>query len=543
MVSEKQKKINKAVADKARRDARTDETIEEDRVKHTAAQRLYRQSLKGTEAASKIRNENTVAHSSRVSNMDDVERKEFNIRHAQNKANSIVNETPEQRSQRMTNKNAARKRKVESSDSDSETETAVTRKRTSSIPSGTSPGTSEALLLSEDIEQPLRECRRIVVNNQKATISDIASEIDANIDRWRTYRCSICSVGQKSDKVPLDVPTYKCPKCQQVGSGNYFANDGNPGLMPEILRQNMLTFIEEQLIALVCVNQYVYVRGKGAVVTNGHCINFAQDISEIATILPRIGPEVPVVVIRKKGTKGVSQDLKVRRQVVTLWLNWLKTNSPIPGYRNLTISVERLNTLPESGPMEGLCVLETEEDIDMDTNLQVSEQNNEPEIGNDETVGGLVASFSSHSIQDNEEMDTGVGESSLNPEIETGVPLPNETVSNESDSIANALSRLMQQPLRYPTVATEPLSEYNTPYLASMAFPTLFPLALGDPFGADRYRNSEKFLSKIKYLLFFCELIGGKKVFRFAKHSRFDRKKTKGLALVCKKKKKFRNFF
>ncbi len=51
MVSEKQKKINKAVADKARRDARTDEKIEEDRVKHTAAQRLYRQSLKGTEAA------------------------------------------------------------------------------------------------------------------------------------------------------------------------------------------------------------------------------------------------------------------------------------------------------------------------------------------------------------------------------------------------------------------------------------------------------------------------------------------------------------
>ena len=44
MVSEKQKKINKAAADKARLDARTDEKIEEDRVKHTAAQRINRES-------------------------------------------------------------------------------------------------------------------------------------------------------------------------------------------------------------------------------------------------------------------------------------------------------------------------------------------------------------------------------------------------------------------------------------------------------------------------------------------------------------------
>ena len=74
----------------------------------------------------------------------------------------------------------------------------------------------------------------------------------------------------------------------------------------------MLTFVEEQLISLVCVNQYVYLRGKGGIATKGHCINFAQDILQIASILPRLAEDVPIVIIRKRNAStGVSQDLKV----------------------------------------------------------------------------------------------------------------------------------------------------------------------------------------------------------------------------------------
>lgn len=62
----------------------------------------------------------------------------------------------------------------------------------------------------------------------------------------------------------------------------------------------MLTFIEEQLISLVYINQYVYLRGFGEVASKGHCINFSQDISVIAEKLPRTPAEIPLVIIKKK---------------------------------------------------------------------------------------------------------------------------------------------------------------------------------------------------------------------------------------------------
>jgi hypothetical protein len=34
--------------------------------------------------------------------------------------------------------------------------------------------------------------------------------------------------------------------------------------------------------------------------TSGHCINFAQDIGQIARVLPRLGSEIGVVVFRKE---------------------------------------------------------------------------------------------------------------------------------------------------------------------------------------------------------------------------------------------------
>ena len=35
--------------------------------------------------------------------------------------------------------------------------------------------------------------------------------------------------------------------------------------------------------------------------------------------------------------------------------------------------------------------------------------------------------------------------------------------------------------VNWPTIENQPLNEYTTPYLATMAFPTLFPDAKGDP--------------------------------------------------------------
>ena len=228
-------------------------------------------------------------------------------------------------------------------------------------------------------------------------INDVGRQFNENVAKWKVFRCTICSEGVPYNKIPRHGGSFKCAKCSQTRLDDYFGtDDANPGSIPLQLRQHMLTFVEEQLISLVCVNQYVYLRGKGGIATKGHCINFAQDILQIASILPRLAEDVPIVIIRKRNAStGVSQDLKVRRNVVLLWLTWLKANSPVPGYKNLEISQERIDSLPDNDEMPGIRVIETDDDPEIELDLPVFDQNQETE-----TINGLVSALSSHSIHD-----------------------------------------------------------------------------------------------------------------------------------------------
>ncbi|XP_066929609.1 uncharacterized protein [Clytia hemisphaerica] len=76
-------------------------------------------------------------------------------------------------------------------------------------------------------------------------------------------------------------------------------------------------------------------------------------------------------------------------------------------------------------------------------------------------------------------------------------------------------------------IGTSPLSEFNTPYLASLAFPTLFPDTKGDPTNPAIIRRiaqseTEDFAEKLKHLIKFAELNeNGKWYYRFASHPRF----------------------
>jgi hypothetical protein len=73
---------------------------------------------------------------------------------------------------------------------------------------------------------------------------------------------------------PRSRDTFKFPSCRQPNGNDYFRESGNPGRIPDELRNYPLTFVEEQVIALVSVNQYVYVNGRSGHMTSGHCINF-----------------------------------------------------------------------------------------------------------------------------------------------------------------------------------------------------------------------------------------------------------------------------
>ena len=73
----------------------------------------------------------------------------------------------------------------------------------------------------------------------------------------------------------------------------------------------------------------------------------------------------------------------------------------------------------------------------------------------------------------------------------------------------------------WPAIESEPLNEYQISYLATMAFPTLFPDGKGDPTNQSILRNVP-LQERIKHLLKFAEFIDGKWVYRFANHPRFS---------------------
>ena len=81
-------------------------------------------------------------------------------------------------------------------------------------------------------------------------------------------------------------------------------------------------------------------------------------------------------------------------------------------------------------------------------------------------------------------------------------------------------SFLQDQPMLWPTVDDQPLNEYQTPYLATMALPTLFPDGKGDPTNQALTRDVS-LVDRVKHLIKFAENLNGKWVYRFASHPRF----------------------
>lgn len=75
--------------------------------------------------------------------------------------------------------------------------------------------------------------------------------------------------------------------------------------------------------------------------------------------------------------------------------------------------------------------------------------------------------------------------------------------------------------IQWPTVTNEPLNECQTSFLATMAFPTLFPDGNGDP-TYQALLTDVPLHERIRYLLKFAENIDGKWVYRFTSHPRFS---------------------
>jgi hypothetical protein len=382
-------------------------------------------------------------------------------------------------------------------------------------------------------------------SNQELTEEAVSASMlkfEKHVEQFRTPICIICSRISLLTHVPRDEVNFECLRCkpkktrkndmkdqernydencdryeieQENANSSILLKDFvKPCSIPDELRANMLTFIEEQLIALVFVQQFVYLRGFGEVASKGHCINFSQDITEIAEVLPRLPSEMPLVIIKRKNTDEISSDIKFRRSVILLWLTYLKNNSIVPGYRNVVISHERLNNLPEDGLPEGLTIIESENESFIE-HLQPSIQNDTS--NHDIRLNTNTSGDDRYRLQEEPNHDE-------QPQVESGVVCPPGLVQQESNMLNNFVENITNdqtKEIEFPKHSQTPLSEFNTPYLASMAFPSLFPNGIGDPFSISKSHKPETLLNKVKNLLYFAEMIGEDMECRFAQHSRF----------------------
>ena len=210
------------------------------------------------------------------------------------------------------------------------------------------------------------------------------------------------------------------------------------------------------------------------------CFKLPQDIQGFLNRLPRNIADLPYLIIRKHGTDNTHRDCTVRREKVLQAIMWLQANNPF--YADVAIDYESLQRLPEDGVPDDLPTVEDPE-------------SNEEQDAQQEDAENHIT-HQSHSF----------------------LPLP-QRQQTEQDAIRALINGV--DPLDWPANDGDPINEFRTEGLASMAFPTLFPYGKGDPTKRTRLREVSS-TDGFKHLIKYADLsTDGMFTWRFASHPRF----------------------
>ena len=211
------------------------------------------------------------------------------------------------------------------------------------------------------------------------------------------------------------------------------------GMQPEEVPACLqgLSFMEEMLIARCLPCMYVCrLRAGGQYGYRNHVIAFPQDLQRMVDELPRRPSDTDVMVVRKPGVNNTHKDFRVRRSRVKSALEWLIANNPF--YAGVTLRADVLHELPVDGYPDDVAELDDAEAADQ-----------QPEAaGVDEA-------------REVEQLDT----------VVTGVNAPADA-RREVEKVKHLL--------QWPERAQQPASEFNTPGLWTMSYPTLFPTGKAD---------------------------------------------------------------
>lgn len=306
-------------------------------------------------------------------------------------------------------------------------------------------------------------------------------------------KITLCVVCCEAWPLPLNsrkqkLKTFICSRCtRDKGNVKKFSVQNNmiPSPVPKELYG--LTQIEEMLIARVFPVISVYTKPGGQRAYKGHCINFPQNIQQLADTLPRYPKQLPIIIVTVNGKTNTSKDLTVRREKVSSALHWLIKHNPV--YKDVKIDYNCLAALPLKGIPNDLTNINCDADSAIDTHL-------------DEDRGPLDID----EIPCNEE--TELSSTLLNP-VE---------LKQQKELIMDEV--LQTQRIQWPERDTKAINEFKTELLATMAFPTLFPDGKGDPTNSATKRNVT-LGEKVKHLIRFGERINDKWEYRFASHPRF----------------------
>ena len=104
------------------------------------------------------------------------------------------------------------------------------------------------------------------------------------------------------------------------------------------------------MIARIYPVMTVYTVKGGQRKGSKHVINFPQNVSRLAAVLPQLPVDIPLIVRRSDIHETKHYDFRVRQHKIRDALQWLKENNK--WYRDITISDERLAQLPTNANLE-----------------------------------------------------------------------------------------------------------------------------------------------------------------------------------------------
>lgn len=127
------------------------------------------------------------------------------------------------------------------------------------------------------------------------------------------------------------------------------ANDMDPGPQDLIFRDATKT--ELSLIALAHPVLKISRAPGGQYKSKGHVINFFQNVSSVATSLPLHPRNLPHVVVRRTSEDGSHFDFKVRPEMITRLLAYLKEHHP--SYADIPLNDAAMARIDELFELDG----------------------------------------------------------------------------------------------------------------------------------------------------------------------------------------------